>query len=229
MTSTVRPTELSVELGLDFEGCVAAHERLLRAGQPAVHVATLRNTAVSYGVGVDPSAPYLARAQADKVPVVRRPSGGTGLVHLPGDLVWAVVLPRTDRRVGRDFVRAYDRFGRGLVGLLEERGLSTRWVSAPGLSDTYCPLSSRGQVLDCGGQVLAAAAQHATGLALLHHGVLPRTLDRARIARWFELRVPGPADALTCLGEVGVPDLPEEVARALGRHLVAALAAAAGD
>lgn len=223
MTNPPLAVDLSVEHGLGLEEGIAAQERLLRAGRAAVHVATLRDAALSYGVGVDDRAPYLDRARADRVPVVRRPSGGSGLVHLPGDLLWAVVLPRTDRRVGRDFLRAYDRLGRGLVDLLAARRVAARWIAPPGLSEGYCPLSSRGQVLESGGRVLAAAAQHATSSTLLHSGALPRTLDRGQIARWFELPSPGPADALTCLTEVGLLDPPEEMARSLGRHLVAAL------
>jgi lipoate-protein ligase A len=215
--------ELSVGAGLSFEEALAVQERLLRSGEPAVHVATLRDTVVSYGVGVDPQASYIGRVHADGVRTVRRPSGGSGIVHLPGDLVWAVVLPRRDPRVGRDFVRAYDRFGRGVATALAGFGASAKWVGAPGLSDDYCPLSSRGQVLEAGGRILAAAAQHATGAALLHHGVVVHTVDRLRIARWFALAVPGPADRLTSLSEQGMTSPPDEFARVLGDHLVAGL------
>ncbi len=223
MTNESRSIELVVEGGLGLEEGIRAQERLLRAGRATVHVATLSDTAVSYGVGVRGTAPYLQRARADQVSVLRRPSGGSGLVHLPGDLLWSVVLPRADPRVGPGFVRAYARFGEGLVQMLAARGVSAHWTAPPGLSDGYCPLSSRGQVLECGGRVLAAAAQHATGSTLLHSGALSRTLDRPRIARWFGFPEPGPADSLTCLTEVGFSDGPEETARALGRHLLAAL------
>lgn len=223
MEAPAERLDSAVEFDLSFLECLASQERSLRSGRAGVHVATLGETAVSYGVGVPETSPYLERARGDGVPVVRRPSGGTGLVHLRGDLVWAVILPRSDRRAGRDFVRAYGRLGRGLVSYLGARGHPSDWVAPPGRSEAYCPLGTRGQVLESGGRVLAAAAQHVTGSTLLHHGVLPRTLDRARIARWFDLPQPGPADSLTSLVELGVDDSPQEVARALTDHLVASL------
>jgi len=209
----------SVDPGRPFDGYRVLHEGMLRSAAAGVSVGVVLDDAVSYGVAEPESAPYLQRVRADGVATVRRSSGGTGIVHAPGDLVWAVVLPRTDPRVGRDFVRAYDRFGRGLVSFLVERGRASRWVPAPGLTPAYCPLSGRGQVLEVNGQVLAAAAQHVTARALLHHGTLPRTLDRARIARWFDLTSPGPADRLTSLKEQGVDEPPAEVARAVAEHL----------
>jgi len=223
MTSPSPPLPVVLERELTVEKVLASQERLLRVGRATVHVASLGETAVSYGVGVRKTAPYLARAREDQVSVVPRASGGTGLVHFPGDLVWAVILPRADPRVGRGFVRAYDRFGQGLVDMLAARGISTRWVGPMGLSEDYCPLSRRGLVLDCEGRVLAAAAQHATGTTLLHAGSLSRTLDRRSVARWFGLPEPGPADRLTCLTEVGVHASPDELAHSLGSHLVAAL------
>lgn len=147
----------------------------------------LRDRAVSIGVGVPDSSPVLARAQALGIPVVRRPSGGSGVLHGPGDLVWSVVLPRTDPRVGRDFVRAYGRFGAGPVAALRAAGIDSAWTEPPGLDPGYCVLSDRGCVLRAGAAVLGGAAQQVTGRALLHHGFLPRRVDRATLRDVFAL------------------------------------------
>ncbi len=128
---------------------------------------------------------------------------------------------------GETSVERTDRFGRGLVSLLAEWGRKGRWVAAPGLSSDYCPLSRRGFVLEVDGRVLAAAAQHLTGTALLHHGTLPRTLDRTRIARWFDLASPGPVDRLTALNELGITDPADRVAARLAHHLALGLSAPA--
>ncbi|MGP8071522.1 MAG: biotin/lipoate A/B protein ligase family protein [Thermoplasmata archaeon] len=218
------PLTSSVDPGRKFTEFRDLHEGMLRAGAPRVNVGVVRDLAVSYGVAEAEGAPYLVRARADGVTTVRRSSGGSGIVHAPGDLVWAVVLPRSDPRVGRDFVRAYDRFGRGLVSFLADRGLEGRWVHAPGLSTEYCPLSERGFVLEVDGKVLAAAAQHLTGSALLHHGTLARAVDRARIARWFSFATPNAVDRLATLTDLGIGDPPESVARELAAHLSRGLA-----
>jgi len=216
-----------VEPPRGFAGFRDHHEAMLRSGDVAVSVGVVGDLTVSYGVGEPEEAAYLRRVRADGIPTVRRSSGGRGIVHAPGDLVWALVLPRSDRRVGRDFVRAYARFGQGLVALLADRGATAQWVPAPGLSADYCPLSERGWVLEVDGQVLGAAAQHLTGRALLHHGTLPGSLDRPRIARWFDLPTPGPADRLTSLDELGIHDPAEALAHELARHLDAWVAAPA--
>ncbi len=172
------------------------HEQLLRAGVPAVRVGVAAEPALSYGVGVRGEPGYLRRAADAGLPTARRTTGGTGIVHLRGDLLWAVVLPRTDPRVGRDFVRAYARLGAGVVDAVTAEGFEARWVAAPGLAEAYCPLSSRGEVLEVDGAIAGAAAQHATSRALLHHGTLSLSIDRDLVDRIFELPTPGPSRRL---------------------------------
>ena len=188
------------------------HQRLLRRGIATIRVAVVAGRAVTFGVSVSPGAAYLVRARSERIATVPRGSGGSGVLHLPGDLLWAIVLPRADPRVGRDFVRAYGRLGEGVVRGLRAVGVSVRWVDPPGLVEDYCPLSSRGQVLEAGDRIVGAAAQHATGRALLHHGGVSWTVDRACVDRLFSLPASGPSSRLGGL---------EEVAPALDRASVA--------
>jgi len=197
---------------------VRTDEVILRRGVPAVRVAVLSDRAVSYGVGVRAEAPFLARSVKEGIPTVRRATGGTGLLHAPGDLAWSVVLPRGDPRVGRDFVRAYARLGEGVVRFLEERRVPTRWQEPPGSDPEYCLLSSRGLVLKHGDQVLGGAAQHLAGGALLHHGILPLELDRPLLRRLFGLSAAA-AQHLTSLRELGVDGAPEPLAWRLAASL----------
>jgi len=202
---------------------VGHQEELLRAGAPAVHVALIDRTVLSVGAGVRDDAPYLRRAEEAGIPTARRSSGGTGILHLAEDLVWGVVLPRADEQVGRDFVRGYGRLGAGVVTALASHGVPAEWVPAPGLSEEYCPLGSRGQVLESGGRIVGAAAQHLTGTALLHHGTLSRHVDRDLVARLFSFPDPGTADRLAGVDERGVFGPPGTLAEQLGRALGAAL------
>ncbi len=190
-------------------------EELLRAAGRALRVALARSPAVSYGIGESPDAPYLRRARAEGIATVARSTGGSGVLHAEGDLFWAVVLPRGDRRVGRDAVRAYGRLGAGVVRGLRTVGLYASWRPAPGLDEAYCPLSSRGEVLTVDGRIVGGAAQHLTGRALLHHGFVAHRLDRATIARLFALPSPGPTARLGGLAESDPTLSPERTAAAV--------------
>ena len=199
------------------------HEALLRRGEPSFRVALVSRPAVSFGVGVPPQAEYLRRSREIGMPVVARSTGGTGALHLENDILWAIVLPRSDPRVGADFVRAYARLGRPVVAGLAASRVRSVWVPAPGLVQEYCPLSSRGEVLVTDQGIVGGAAQHLTSQALLHEGGLSWTVDRAAVDQLFGLPTGGPSMRLAGISEArsvasaGV--LAAALARALGAEL----------
>lgn len=203
---------------------VRADEAILREGKPCGRVAVLSDRAVSVGVGVPESTPYLARAHALGWPVVRRETGGTGLLHAPGDLAWTLVLPRADPRVGRDYVRAYARLGRSVVRFLDSEGVPASWEPPPGLRDDYCLFGSRGSVLHAGNRILGGAAQHLTARALLHHGILPRSIDRVALSRIFGARPVDGWDQLSGLEDLGLIASPRVLARRLAGFLAEEIA-----
>lgn len=222
---TPRGSETRVDEATPFSSVVQTQEELLRRGLPAVHLAVLAGTVLSVGVGVPWDAPFVRRANALGIPTARRSSGGTGILHREHDLVWAIVLPRSDPRVGREFVRGYARYGAGLVSVLAGHGASASWVPAPGLSEDYCPLSSRGYVLELGGVVVGAAAQHLTATALLHHGALSLSVDRDLVSRLFSFPDPSIVERLGGLDERGLRERPGRLADEVARALAAELAA----
>ncbi|MCI4364460.1 MAG: hypothetical protein L3K10_00115 [Thermoplasmata archaeon] len=215
--------EVRIDPSGPLDGALATQEALLGRGGLAVHVAAVQTTVLSYGVGISADAPFVRHAEALGVRAVRRSSGGAGVVHLAGDLVWGVVLPRTDPRVGRDFVRAAPRFGAGLIRALAARGLRSTWVPAPGLSEDCCPLGRLGHVLEVGGGIVAAVAQHVNRQALLHQGTLSRSVDRALLTELFAFVDPSVADRLTGVRECGVEAPAAELAGEVAAGLVAAL------
>jgi len=198
---------------------VALHEGLLRRGTPASRVAVLGERVVSFGVSVPSTAAYLRRARERGIRTGARTTGGTGVLHLADDILWAVVLPRTDPRVGRDFARAYGRLGRGVVRGLAQAGVHAEWLPAFGLTEDYCPLSSRGEVLVVDGKVVGAAAQHLTSSALLHQGSVSWEVDRGEVDRLFALRPGGPSVHLGGLAGSGKAQGPDALASAIGRAL----------
>jgi lipoate-protein ligase A len=162
-------------------------EEALRRGRAVARVAVLARGALSVGVSQGEDSPCIQRARKLELPVVRRSTGGLGIWHAPGDVVWSLVLPRNDPRVGRDFSRAYARLGAGPVRVLEELGVPCAWKPPLGLAGEYCLLSGRGAVLTVDGRAIGGAAQHLSREALLHHGVLPYRLEPTRLQQLFEV------------------------------------------
>jgi lipoate-protein ligase A len=203
---------------------IRADEEFLREGQPVIRVAVLSSAALSVGISQHENTRCIVRARELGLPVVRRSTGGLGLWHAPGDVVWSLVLPRTDPRVGRDFSKAYRRLGTGPVRVLHEHGVTAEWLSPLGLTTEYCLLSGRGAVLSVDGRALGGAAQHLTRQALLHHGVLPFRLDPPRLRELFDLSPELVERSLTCLEQVAAGVSPEEWARRLQAILAAEVA-----
>jgi lipoate-protein ligase A len=211
--------DVRVDLDISCAENIREDERLLRAGLTTARVGVLADQAITVGVEVRLSTSYLARARASGLTVERRTSGGTAILHAQGDIAWSLVLPRGDPRVGRDYARAYGRLGSGVVRFLHERGVSAEWTTSPGLSAAYCLLGPRGSVLSVGERILGGAAQHLTGRALLHHGILPRTLDRSLLARIFNLTEARGLGRLTSLTELGQLEPAEVQAHRLAKVL----------
>jgi lipoate-protein ligase A len=180
--------EQSRVLEMTPEEYTRSDEELLRAACPAFRVAILSGNALSVGVSQRENAPCIVRARRLGIPVVRRSTGGLGLWHAPGDLVWSRILSRADSRVGNDFSRAFPRLGAPIVQFLHGLGIRATWEPPLGSPGEYCLLSGRGAVLTTGGVALGGAAQHLTREALLHHGVLPYHLDPPRLQDLFDLR-----------------------------------------
>lgn len=202
----------------------ARDDATLAQGRPLVRVARISSPALSIGIGQPLNSPMARRARALGLPVLRRSTGGTGVLLGDGDVVWAIVLPRSDPRVGRDYVRAYARLGRGVVHTLASFGVEAEWGPALGLSEEFCFLGSRGCALTSHGKALGGAAQHATRSALLHHGVVPLTLDRQRLEAVFGLAPAFSEPKLTTLLEL-VPSVnPISFAARLGDMIGGSLA-----
>jgi lipoate-protein ligase A len=202
-------------------------EELLRKGQRAVRVAVLSSHALSVGVSQPDDARCVARARKVGYPIVKRSTGGLGIWHAPGDLVWSLVLPRDDPRVGNDFSKAYGRLGAGAERFLDQLGVSSDWQPPAGPPSEYCLLSGRGAVLTVAGRAIGGAAQHLTRDALLHHGVLPYRLDPPRLKEIFDLPPELVDRLLTSLEPVagGVPplELASRLRSALGSEYEARL------
>jgi len=213
---------------MPIEESVRQDEALLAAGRPAVRVAVVLDRAITLGVAQPTTDPAALRARSEGLAVVSRSTGGAGLLHLPGDLAWTLVLPRDHPAAGHDFVSGYERLGAGVVAFLAESGIRAEWSEPFGLSESYCLLGSRGRVLTAGGKAIGGAAQHATRDALLHQGVLNRSVDRDLLARVFDLPATTVEQKVSGFAELGVGRSPVDLAERLLYRLTASVTAETG-
>jgi lipoate-protein ligase A len=223
-----RPGELAIRWydgRIDAQTNVDHDEAILASGQPAARVGVLIDVSVSLGVAQADGVASAATARRLGLPVVRRTSGGTGLLHMDGDLTWSVVLPRHHPLLPRDFVHAYDTLGAGAVAFLAELGIESEWSLPFGIVDDFCLLGPRGQVLTVDSHAIGGAAQHVTRHALLHQGMISYRLDGDLLRRVFDLDDRLVSRYLTSLRDLGTAEPPHVLGPLLLEHISRALAA----
>jgi lipoate-protein ligase A len=194
------------------EETIADGEADLRSAAPTLRLSRVTEESLSIGVSMAIDAECVRRAERLGIPIIRRASGGSAVLHSPGDLLFSIVLARSHPAVGRDYARAYGRLGAGLVTWLERSGVATRWAPTPKVDPELCLLSGRGETLQWRERTLGGAAQHVTRDALLHHGVVVAASPVERLSAVFGLPAERLGLHLTSLSELGV-DLGTEHAR----------------
>jgi lipoate-protein ligase A len=179
----------------------------------------------------DPPALSLGRFQPDddvdraacarlRVPVVRRPTGGQGLVH-GGDLTYAVVMCRPAGAAG-GVDAVYAQLAGALIDGLARLGVSAAIARHDGPAGPVCFAGQQGADLRVGERKLCGSAQVRRDGAVLQHGsILLRRLafDETDVLRprpgvtavsRAQLRA-----ATVTLDELGAPSSPRAVSDAL--------------
>ncbi|MFZ1024365.1 MAG: hypothetical protein WAN87_09535 [Thermoplasmata archaeon] len=217
------PPRVVVDPSTNLASVLRSTETRLRSGGTGVFVARLNRRELSIGVGHSPSDELTTRCKQRKIPVLRRATGGSAVLHAPGDIAWSLVLPRDHPQVGRDFVNAYARLGEGVTRFLAARAVDAAWVESPGISRDYCLLGARGQVLQVKSRVLGGAAQHLSQAVLLHHGILPAQVDAGLLHDLFDLPPETIHARLTGLREIGIEPSDPNVLSGLAEYLASSV------
>ena len=126
----------------------------------------------------------LEALRAANFDLVRRPTGGKGILHVD-ELTYSVVAPETEPRVAGTIVESYRRLSVGLVrglerlgvtGLTTDRQVENRRPQAP-----VCFEVPSDYEITVGGRKLVGSAQMRAQGVVLQHGALPLHGDIARI------------------------------------------------
>jgi lipoate-protein ligase A len=162
------------------------------------------------------------------VDVVRRPTGGQGLLH-GGDLTYAVAMPRPDGAAG-GVDAVYTRLADGLIAGLARAGVTAAIARHDGPAGPVCFAGQQGADLRVGERKVCGSAQVRRGSAVLQHGSILLTrlpFDETAVLR----RRPGAPqvtgaqlrDATVTLEELGASADPHVIADALVEGFAATL------
>lgn len=115
---------------------------------------------------------YLSRAEALKVPVLRRPSGGGAVFHDLGNINYSIYLPR-GRMQGFSIEESLRVLSFPVTNLLDSLGVPWSWEPPNNVYVT--------------GKKISGSAQARSGGHLLHHGTLLVSTDVERMYQLLNL------------------------------------------
>jgi lipoate-protein ligase A len=157
------------------------------AGRAALFAYSWRGPVVVLGYGQDAADVDLGWCRARSVPVLRRLSGGTGVVHAR-DLAVSLVLPEDDPWA-RGIHALYDRFLDVLAPALRRAGGAVERVDSPArAARVRSPICFEDQLADTlvsGGRKVVGCAQARRMGGVLIHAMITLDLDCALYAGVF--------------------------------------------
>jgi lipoate-protein ligase A len=224
---------------LDGPTNMAVDEALLRSriegsGAPTVRFYGWRPATVSlgYAQALDGTVDR-ARCDALGIGLVRRPTGGSALLHEPPDreVTYSVVARGGDFVGADDVLQTYRVIGHGLAAGLGRLGVAAELAPlVRGRRDTtgppaFCFRRTGAYEIAVGGRKLVGSAQRRQRGVFLQHGAVVLDADPARIRAVFP-READPTAGMTTLAEaLGSRPGFDAVVAALGAGLAEALGA----
>jgi lipoate-protein ligase A len=152
---------------------------------------------LGYGQPLDGRIDLVAAAELG-MGVVRRPTGGSAILHEGPDLevTYSVVAASADFPEAEDLLETYRWIGAGLAAGLGQLGAPVEMVSVqpsdPTAIPAFCFARTGSYELEVGGRKLVGSAQRRQGGAFLQHGSVMLGAVPARLRRVF----PGESDPL---------------------------------
>jgi lipoate-protein ligase A len=173
--------------------------RLRKTGPPTIRFFAWRPPAISLGYGqpIDGSIDLDAAARMG-IGLVRRPTGGSAILHEGPDLelTYSVVAAAEDFFGADDLLTTYRWIGTALAAGLNRLGAAAEMVPAqpsnPAAMPAFCFARTGSYELEVGGRKLVGSAQRRQGMAFLQHGSVMLGAALSRLRRVF----PGEADPL---------------------------------
>ena len=191
------PFRLLVTAPLDGAANMALDEALLLSRLAGEGPPTLRffswdppTLSLGYGQPLDGRVDLATAAQLG-LGVVRRPTGGSAILHEGPDLelTYSVTAAAGDFEGADDLLATYQWIGRALEAGLNALGAPVAMVSVqpsdPRSMPAFCFARTGSYELEAGGRKVVGSAQRRQGAGFLQHGAVMLGADPARLARVF--------------------------------------------
>jgi lipoate-protein ligase A len=222
---------------LDGATNMAVDEALLRAriqssGAPTVRFYGWRPATVSLGYA-QPLDQTVDRARCDALGIglVRRPTGGSAILHEPpeGEVTYSVVARQGDFPGAEDVLETYRVLGHGLAAGLGRLGVSASLVPRVrgrlDPSPAFCFRRAGAYEIAVGGRKLVGSAQRRQRGCFLQHGSVLLDADPARIRAVFPREADATAGLTTLVAVLGRAPGFDEIVAALAAGLAETLGA----
>jgi lipoate-protein ligase A len=158
---------------------------------PLVRFYTWDKPTISLGCNQNPEKRIdLESCGRDKIPVVKRPTGGRELLH-GHDLCYSVAMPCEKRINAVEAKRVFGRITNVLVKGLMKMGIAAEWKSLdkrPGIRNGPCFAQVDAGEIMVGGKKLAASAQRVFERCVIQQGSIPLVRPAVDLTNYLRLQ-----------------------------------------
>jgi lipoate-protein ligase A len=163
---------------------------LLARAEPVVRLYGWAPEAVSLGNSQTDAVIDLDVAREYSLDVIKRGTGGGGILHAATEITYAVIVPIDFPTMPRDLPGSFAFLGDGVLRALRALGLLAEIDSQPDRTrDALCYVRQQGTNIVVGGKKISGGAQRRTRNAVLQHGTVIIERDETRCARVFRTNV----------------------------------------
>jgi len=161
-------------------------ELLHAAVVPTVRLYGWKPEAISLGNSQSEADIDLEVVREYGLDVVKRGTGGGGILHNATEVTYAVVLPIDHPGLNANITDSFGLLSRGVVNALRSLGLPAELESMPDRTrDALCYVRVQGTNVMVRGRKISGGAQRRTKWGVLQHGTVIVDRDEARLARVF--------------------------------------------
>jgi lipoate-protein ligase A len=191
-------------------------EVLLTRAEPALRIYGWAPETVSLGNSQTEADLDLDAVRAYELDVVKRRTGGGGILHSASEVTYAVVVPLGYPGLPGDLPRSFGFLSTGVVAAIRDLGLAAELESVPDLTrDALCYVRQQGTNVVVGGKKISGGAQRRTRSAVLQHGTVIVERDERRLAAVFRADVETICARVTSLRDQGLAAMRDEIVSAL--------------